>query len=544
MVRRRMAGSLVIVAVIATIAGCTEISVLSGPRILSAGDTATYVLSLGGGGGEGAGWLWVLAEVPDSWSLLSNFYTGTIGGFPVSGSGTQNVGGCSFSPLPVIGDGFQRICVEIWEGPVEGGDEGEMALEFDVADVPDGEFVLKFWFVASGFDGTPDMGPPAYAEINREPHVYRFAGSLNQAAGALDDNFAVTSSNDGRSVVLGGEIIDISVVDRDPLTGALSHNHHLNDATLSGVEDLAFAPDDQQAYGVDGRRLACFQRNMVTGQLSVSQILEDNVGGVDGLGGARSVAISEDGATVNVAAFDDDAVSVFDRDPWSGDLSFVEAYFNDTSFITGMREPVALAVSPDGANVYVAGSYSSCIVVFDRDLVDGTLTYSQSICGASVFRRPRSLAIAPDGNHVYSVSNYHNYYEQDSDAVAVFERDPLNGQLSLVEVQKEGIDSVVGLVKPNDLALSPDGRYVFVSANTSLVVFSRDAATGSLNFINADFNLEGGVTGMPVPYQIALSADGLDLFYGSVESMAVFTARSFSDSFESGDTSSWSGVVP
>jgi len=199
-------------------------------------------------------------------------------------------------------------------------------------------------------DGTPGMGPPASAEINREPHEYTFAGSLGQGAGALEDNFAIASSRDGRSVVLGGRPLDISVVDRDPLTGALSHNHYLDDVTLDGVEDLAFAPDDQQAYGADGRRLACILRNTVAGQLSVSQILEDDVGGVEGLGGARSVAISKDGASVYVAASDDDAVSVFDRDPWSGDMSFVEAYFNDTGGITGMSEPAALAVSPDGAS--------------------------------------------------------------------------------------------------------------------------------------------------------------------------------------------------
>ena len=130
----------------------------------------------------------------------------------------------------------------------------------------------------------------------------------------------MTSSNDGRTVVLGGGDIDISVVDRDPLTGALSHNHFLDHPTLDGAEDLVFAPDDQQAYGVDGRRLACLQRDTGTGRLSVSQILVDDVGGVDGLAGARSVAISADGASVYVAAEDDDAVSVFSRDPWSGDL--------------------------------------------------------------------------------------------------------------------------------------------------------------------------------------------------------------------------------
>ena len=51
--------------------------------------------------------------------------------------------------------------------------------------------------------------------------------------------------------------------------------------------------------------------------------------------------------------------------------------------------------------------------------------------------------------------------------------------------------------------------------------------------------------GIPVPDQIAISADGLDLFYGSFESLAVFRSLAlFSDGFESGDTSAWSSGVP
>ncbi len=512
---------LIAVALVVFSVGCTWISVLSGPRTLNAGDTATYVLSLGSDSGDdGHGGLWVVAEVPDSWFLLSNSYIGTIGEVIVTGSGpVTSVPGPFNLSFPPIADGFQRLCVQIPEGPpVNSGDSGEMALDFDVVDIPKGEFVLKFWFIAGGVEGTPGMGAPAFAEINREPHPYRFAGALDQAAGALEENRAVAFSGDGRSVILGGRDIDISVMDRDPLTGALSHNHYLDDAMLGPIEDLAFAPDDQQVYGVDGRQLACFQRNTMTGQLSVSQILEDDVGGVDGLGGARSVAISEDGASVYVAASDDDAVSVFDRDPWSGEMSFVEAYFSYTGGLTGMTQPASLAISPDGANVYVAGSFpvESCIVVFDRDLSDGTLTYSQSIC--SSYYRPWSLVVAPDGKHVYSASNY----GPDPGAVAVYARDPLNGQLTLVEIQEEGIGSVSGLYGSTDLALSPHGNFLFVSANGSLLVFSRDASTGRLTFLNADFNLEGGVTGMPAPHQIALSADGSILFYGSFESVAVF----------------------
>lgn len=531
---------LIAAAMITAVIGCTGISVLSGPRALSAGDTATYVLSLEGSGGEGL-MLHVIADVPASWSLLWSWYSATIGGVPVSGSGSV-VTNCYFDILPPVIHGFQRICIRDGEFDTLGSDSGELTLEFAVTDVPEGEFALRFWFAATGADGTAALGPPTYAVINREPHIYQFVNALGQAAGVLADNLALAASGDGRTVLLGGRVeqdpvISVSVLDRDPLTGALNHNHHLTDESLDGLDDLAFAPGDRHAYGVDGSHLVCFQRDAATGQLTVSQI-------VGGLGGARRVTVSPDGASVYVSEWSNDAVSVFDRDPSSGALSFVETQVNWSAGIVGMRNPAELKVSPDGANVYVVGNLDSAIVTFDRDPITGTITYNSTISiDPWGLYRPWSVVISPDGNHVYVVRGQ-DFYQPSWGRVGVFSRDPESGQLSFVESLGEGDRNVMGLVDSTDVALSPDGRYLFVSASTSLVVFSRDAANGSLSFLNADFDQEAGVTGMSVPYQIALSADGVDLFYASYQSMAVFTVRSFADGFESGDTSAWSAMVP
>ena len=59
----------------------------------------------------------------------------------------------------------------------------------------------------------------------------------------------------------------------------------------------------------------------VLGPLAV-EVEQDGVGGLDGLDGASQVAVSPDGAHVYVAAFNDDAVTVFRRDASTGRLSF------------------------------------------------------------------------------------------------------------------------------------------------------------------------------------------------------------------------------
>lgn len=242
---------LVLFGAIAIIIGCTRISVISGPRTLNAGDAATYVLSLGGSDAADGVTLYVVADVPDSWVLSSSSYTGTASGVPIGGSGTV-VAEPYPDLLPAAGDGFQRLW--IGDGPFDmtAADTGEMTLDFAVADVPDGEFVLRFWFVSSADPGS-SVSRPAYVEINRESHEYRFLRALDQASGALEYNFAVATSGDGRSLVLGGILAPfVSVFDRVPLTGGLESNHQLSDPILDGLSDLTFEPGGSQVYAAYG----------------------------------------------------------------------------------------------------------------------------------------------------------------------------------------------------------------------------------------------------------------------------------------------------
>ena len=60
--------------------------------------------------------------------------------------------------------------------------------------------------------------------------------------------------------------------------------------------------------------LLVFGRNTFTGRLSLLEQHKDNVGGVDGLDAALSVAASSDNQNVYVSSNDDNAVSVFGRE--------------------------------------------------------------------------------------------------------------------------------------------------------------------------------------------------------------------------------------
>jgi DNA-binding beta-propeller fold protein YncE len=99
---------------------------------------------------------------------------------------------------------------------------------------------------------------------------------------------------------------------------------------------------------------------------------------------------------------------------------------------TALQTPFAIAASPDGLSVYVGVDTSDAIAIFDRDPASGAITQKPgadgcwSETGASgcadgvALDFPRTVAVSPDGRNVYVAAF-------SSNAVAVFERDPLTG---------------------------------------------------------------------------------------------------------------------
>jgi 6-phosphogluconolactonase (cycloisomerase 2 family) len=178
-------------------------------------------------------------------------------------------------------------------------------------------------------------------------------------------------------------------------------------------------------------------------------------------------------------------------------------------------EAVGIAVSPDGAHIYVCGERDRAIAVYTQDPTSGRLslvaTYRDGEGGVQGLERPYDLVVSPDGAHVYAVSN-------SDDRLAVFARAPGTGALSLVQVLRDGVGGVDGLDGAVDVATSPDGSQVYVAASgdRAVAVFSRDPGTGTLTLVEVQRDgIDGAVT------EIALSNDGAHL-YAAEGDVAVF----------------------
>ncbi len=246
-----------------------------------------------------------------------------------------------------------------------------------------------------------------------------------------------------------------------------------------------------------------------TGDLTELQIVEDEYN-ADGLNGVRDVTLSPDGTSAYAVGYLEDELAVFSRDPQTGRLTFVEVERDGTGGVDGLDDPISVVVSPDGKHVYAAGVLDHGIAVFSRNAATSELAFVETVkngmAGVTNLVAPNDLAFSPDGTQLYVTAN-------GSDALTVFSRDSATGQLTQLESQIDGSGGIDGLVGPISVTVSLDGAHVYVSSGEdALVAFQRDSVDGSLSYLATTWGGTGGVDGLDGLFAIALSDDGENLY--------------------------------
>jgi len=211
-------------------------------------------------------------------------------------------------------------------------------------------------------------------------------------------------------------------------------------------------------------------------------------------------AVSPDGMNVYVTGRNSNAIAIFDRNPLSGVITQkpgTAGCFSDNgtdgacALGTGLLGTAGVAVSPDGANVYVAAT-SRGIAVFDRNLTNGVLTQKafpndcigRTPCsGGSGFEGLGAVVVSPDGMNVYAVSG-------GSNMLAQFDRNPSTGVLTQKAAPHGCLsDSGIGdctaaraLTSVVHITVSPDGKSVYTASGgpNAVAIFDRNTTTGVL----------------------------------------------------------------
>ena len=268
-----------------------------------------------------------------------------------------------------------------------------------------------------------------------------------------------------------------------------------------------------------------------------------------GLDSARGVAVSPDGRSVYAVANGDQALARFDRNP-EGALSNPScigdvggpADCGPGNTAQGLGGAFAVAVSPDGENVYVVSSSDDAIVTFDR-AQDGALSNPSciedvpsppavAVCGSTAqgLDSARALAVSPDGKSVYALGNL-------DDAIVRFDRSA-DGALSNPSCVADppdlaGCGSMTeGLDAARGAAVSPDGSslYVVSDVDDTIVRFDR-APSGALSNPSciedvggpADCGPGNTAEGLNGAKGMAISPDGANVYIASISDNAIVT---------------------
>ena len=263
---------------------------------------------------------------------------------------------------------------------------------------------------------------------------------------------------------------------------------------LRGARMLLVSPDGKNVYvsAYNDNAITAFARNAENGVLTfLNRVKEGDSYGLcafppcptlNALDGVYGLAISPDGRFIYASSTADHAISVFNRDQITGGIQLgifnypVQVYQNPPELVGAY----GITLSPDGTQLYATGYASNTLLVFNRNGVNGTLSFVEAYSKAQiaglegVFR----VTTSSDGAYVYTAS-------YDTDSVTAFKRNPASGKLTHIATYTNGLDGVDGIDATTAVAISPDGTYLFATGFNSgaVAVFQRDITNGLLTFV-------------------------------------------------------------
>jgi YVTN family beta-propeller protein len=272
----------------------------------------------------------------------------------------------------------------------------------------------------AGLPGTPnDPANASVSVIDTATNTVTTAIPVGQFLGFI------TISADGRAYVSVNGNNTVLVIDTatNTITDTIAFS--------TPPQNLSISPDDTRVYIIEGTnsvRVLDTSTNTVIATINLSE-------------SPQYIAFSPDGARAYCTEPNTNAVAVID----TATNAVTDTITLGAAGSEGLG-PVGVAVSPDGANIYVTvTSYtSSTVLVIDTATYIVTDTIAVGIYTVGV-------AVSPDGAHLYAANAYGN-------------GPPYNGTVSVIDTATNTVSDTIRVGRlPAAVAFNPDGSRVYVA---------------------------------------------------------------------------------
>lgn len=185
------------------------------------------------------------------------------------------------------------------------------------------------------------------------------------------------------------------------------------------------------------------------------------------------------------------------------------------------NNPEGMAISPDGKTLYVADSRNNMIRKIDlatktvSTIAGHTFPSSGDGVGKSAgFETPRGLAISPDGKTLYVADSGNNMIRKID--LATNTVTTLAGAGKLTPGHADGVGAQATFLEPRSLAISADGQVLYIADTRNNLIRKMVLATNSVSTLAGHAGFPGTLNG-PGPdayfyHPISISIDGNKLY--------------------------------
>gem|GEM_PF-1800593 len=293
-----------------------------------------------------------------------------------------------------------------FEAVFRGSGGGRLAQPISLATTSTGAILLVADFGAGSIqalDRAPDTGrlTPA-AQIGTSNGIPDLRGVASVTVSGDDSLVAAVS-------ILRDAVILLEL-SRDPTRLTFRATMPALDQPTS----VLFSPDGRYLYNSSAGNdaILVFERTEANAAFPQVQVVRDGEDGISGLDGAAALAVTASGDRVYAASGGgifqvdgSDSVVALKRSESDGTLQFAEAIFADQIDEDGLRGAAAVAVSPDGSLVAVTGFIGNSVTFLHRvpggDDLEVAQVFVDGENGADGLAGATALAFSPSGSELY-----------------------------------------------------------------------------------------------------------------------------------------------